>query len=106
MSEGCNLLIRQNGATLITSAADLLTDLGWETSKKAPKGEQATLFTTLTAEEQAIVDALVKAGDDLSLADLSSLTGKAVHQLMPLILTMEMKGIVKVLPGNRYHLIA
>ena len=106
VSEGCNLLIRHNGATLITSAADLLTDLGWETSKKAPKDEQATLFITLTDEEQAIVDALVKAGDDLSLADLSSLTGKAVHQLMPFMLTMEMKGIIKVLPGNRYHLIA
>ena len=28
-----------------------------------------------------------------------------VYKLTPLILTLEMKGVVKVLPGNRYHLI-
>ena len=74
-------------------------------NQKATEDEQATLFATLTDEEQAVVDALVKADDDLSLADLSSFTGRAVHQLMPLMLTMELKGIIKVLPGNRYHLV-
>ncbi len=103
--EGCNLLVRKNSATLITSATDLLTDLGWETrAKQSPVDPQTTLFASLSADEQAVVDALTGVDGGLSLSAITSITGKPVHQLMPLMLAMEMKGIIKVLPGNRYHL--
>lgn len=104
-SEGCNLLIRRNGAVLITSADDLLSDLGWQTTPSAPDKGQTMLFPDLTADEQALVDALRAADADLAQADLAAALDKPVYQLTPLILALEMKGVVKVLPGNRYHLV-
>ncbi len=47
-SEGCNQLIRDNGAMLITSAEDLLKAMGWETDAvRKQKGDgvvQRNLF--------------------------------------------------------------
>ena len=103
-AEGCNLLIRRNGATLITSADDLLNDLGWQ-STPAADNNQKTLFPDLTADEQAIVDALSAAGNDLALTDLSAALDTPSYKITPLTLALEMKGVIKVLPGSRYHLI-
>lgn len=104
-SEGCNLLIRRNGAVLITSADDLLSDLGWQTTAAAADKGQTMLFPDLTAEEQALVDALRTAEADLAQADLAVALDMPVYKLTPLILALEMKGVVKVLPGNKYHLV-
>ena len=103
-SEGCNLLIRRNGASLITSATDLLTDLGWQTMVNEHDA-QGTLFQDLTTEEQAAVDALHNADAELALTDLAAALQMPAYKVTPLMLTLEMKGVVKVLPGSRYHLI-
>ena len=103
-SEGCNLLIRRNAATLITSASDLLTDLGIAITP-SPEDAQTRLFPDLQPEEQAIVDALAAADSDLPLPELAQALGQPGFKTTPLILALEMKGIVKVMPGPRYHLI-
>jgi len=103
-SEGCNLLIRKNGAALITSINDVIMDLGWEVSvPKEPA--QAELFPMLEGVPLAIVTALKNAEADLSLADLSSALGMPSHQLLSHLISMEMEGWVKTLPGARYHLL-
>lgn len=108
ISEGCNLLIRRNGATLITAASDLLADMGWE--RVAPQAEEAapvqqtTLFPELTPEEQGAVDVLRQADGDVSMTDLANALGIAIYKVTPLMLALEMKGVIKVLPGNRCHL--
>lgn len=107
-SEGCNLLIRNNGATLINSPMDLLTDLGWSSKKCNAETPQKRLFPDLTVEEQAIVDALVTAeetGETPTLTYLADVTGQLAFKVTSTILALEMKGLVKTLPGNRYHLI-
>ena len=102
--EGCNLLIRRNGAVLITSPDDLLTDLGWQTAPTADK-DQKTLFPDLTVEEQAVVDALHNADVDLALTDLAAALDIPSYKITPLTLALEMKGVIKVMPGSRYHLL-
>ena len=103
-SEGCNLLIRRNGAVLITSPDDLLADLGWQATPAKDK-RQKTLFPDLTADEQAIVDALQDADADLALADLAAALDIPSYKITPLTLALEMKGVIKVMPGSRYHLV-
>lgn len=107
-SEGCNLLIRRNGAMLITSASDLLTDMGWQkvvsSDEEASAPQQTTLFPELSAEEQAMVDVLRQADGDVSMSELSSALTLPIYKITPLMLALEMKGVVKVLPGNRCHL--
>ena len=102
-SEGCNLLIRRNAATLITSVNDLLTDLGWSTREEQADG-QTTLFPDLTAEEQAIVDALQKQNDEMTLTDLANALQMPTYQVMSILINLEMKEVVKLLAGSRVHL--
>lgn len=107
-SEGCNNLIRCNGATLILSAEDFAKDMGWTcdarlmTAKRA--GIERSMFPELSAEEQAIVDVLAK-NNDLQINLLSVKTNICIGKLTALLFTLEMKGVVKTLAGGMYHLI-
>lgn len=105
VSEGCNLLIRRNAATLLTSVTDLLADMGWQSAATPDTAQQFTLFPEFTADEQIVVSALQTATDDPTLITLSTTLNRSPHELMSLLIALEMKGLVKALPGSRYHLI-
>ena len=102
-SEGCNTLIRRNAATLITSASDMMDDLGWTTATKAD-AQQSLLFADLTADEQRIVDVLAAAETDMALAELSAQLNIPSTKLMPMMVALEMKDVVRTMAGARYHL--
>ena len=53
-SIGCNNLIQQNKAALITSAADFVEAMGWGDQRQKPKTVQRELFVDLTEEEQLV----------------------------------------------------
>ena len=103
-SEGCNKIIRSNMAALITSAADFLESMGWQTTASRPDAVERQLFPDLTADEQRIVD-LLQQTNDLQLNMLSVRSNIAIGQLTALLFSLEMKGIVKPLAGGTYHLI-
>ncbi len=98
-SAGCNRLIRKNVASLLLSAADLADAMGWE--RKEPMPVQQELFVELTAEEQQIVDLLGEKGE-LHINDLGAALNVPIHKLLSLLVDMEFRGLVDVLPGNRY----
>lgn len=102
MSVGCNNLIREQKATMITSANDLLTAMEWQTAPQQ-RPVQMTLFPEYTPDEKKIVDCL-KANDSVDLSMLSMETGMPVHRLTSILFDMDMKGIVKTLNGGRYQL--
>ncbi|MGN0226303.1 MAG: DNA-processing protein DprA [Prevotella sp.] len=106
-SEGCNLLIKDNVASLITSADDLVDAMGWnedmEMVRKAGMGIERELFPELTQEEQTIVDRL--AMHDLQINMLAAQTGLTIQKLSALLFGLEMKGVVKALAGGTYHLL-
>ena len=107
-SEGCNHLIRDNGAGLITCAEDFVKAMGWQDDalrKQAiSDGIERNLFPDLTAEESAIVS-LLQDTNDLQLNILSVKSGLPIGQLTALLFQLEMKGVVKPLAGGVYHLI-
>ena len=107
-SEGCNNLIRSNGATLITSAEDFVKDMRWQDDAKLMKakrqGIERTLFPDLSAEEQAIVNVLEK-NNDLQINLISIQSGIEIGRLTAHLFSLEMKGIVKTLAGGMYHLL-
>jgi len=105
-SEGCNNLIRDNKAGLITSADDFVALVGWPTAAQQQKPEaiERQLFPNLTAEEQAVVG-LLQQTNDLQLNMLSVKTNIPIGQLTALLFNLEMKGVVKPLAGGTYHLI-
>lgn len=107
-SDGCNNLIRDNGAGLITCAEDFVKAMGWQydaVRKQAlADGIERQLFPELSPEEQKIVS-LLQQTNDLQLNIISVKTGIAIHQITAMLFQLEMKGVVKPLAGGMYHLL-
>lgn len=101
-SKGCNELIRQNKAALITSAADLISLMRWDVSPEKPKAPvQAELFFPENERNDLLLD-IVRERKEIHLNQLARLTGLPVHKLSSLLFELEMNGKIKALPGNIY----
>ncbi len=107
-SEGCNNLIRDNVAGLINHAYDFVKSMGWEDDARLCRahyeGIERQLFPDLSAEEQQVVGVLRKI-NDLQINMLSVQAGIPIAKLSAILFTLEMKGVLKALPGGIYHLL-
>jgi len=106
-SEGCNNLIRDNGASLITSASDFIRIMGWQplsTQQEQRQHIERQLFPELTDEEQAVVK-LLQQTNDLQVNIIAVKSGIAIGRLTALLFGLEMKGVVKPYSGGTYHLL-
>ena len=107
-SEGCNNLIRDNKAALITSAHDFVEAMGWQADSRLQQakseGIERSLFPDLSADEQRIVSILQQT-NDLQQNTLSVKANIPIGQLTALLFQLEMKGVVKPLAGGNYHLL-
>ena len=107
-SEGCNNLIRDNVAALISNADDFVRAMGWQDETKRREalsdGIERNLFPDLSPEEMKIVD-LLKQTNDLQLNIISVKCSLPISQLTALLFQMEMKGVIKPLAGGMYHLL-
>ena len=107
-SVGCNNLLRDNGAQLITSADDFIAFMGWQGDARLQQARQEGIerscFPSLSPEEQLVMAALDSAGD-LALSTLAVMTNLSAGQLTALLFQLEMKGVVRPLAGGTYHLL-
>ena len=104
MSRGCNNLIRYNKAHLLQSADDIVKLLNWDLPIKPQKAKQQKLFVELNEIEQKIYDFLLV--NNQQLLDIIAVeTQIPIYQLAPILLQMELKGVVKPLPGKLFELI-
>lgn len=107
-SEGCNNLIRDNGAALITSAADFADFMGWQTAaakrQARSKGIETTLFPNLTPEEQKVVEFLHSHGDEQQSA-IAVGANIPMNRLTTILFQLEMNGVIRPLAGGHFHLL-
>ncbi|CAA9195221.1 DNA-processing protein DprA [Flavobacterium collinsii] len=102
-SQGCNDLIKTQKANVLTSAADLIYILNWNIDNKV-KPVQKQLFVELEAEEQKIYDFLLKNGKEL--LDIIALQCDfPIYKISGLLLNMELKGVIRPLPGKLFEAI-
>lgn len=102
-SMGCNKLIQQNRAHLITSSSDFFRLMNWnEVEKKAVKQTQLFEFD-LSVEELSILQ-MLKDKESESFDLLSLKLDLSVSKLSGMLLNLEFEGLVKSLPGKRYRL--
>ena len=102
-SEGCNFLIKNNKAALVTSAKDILENMGWQKQKTISAKKQRELFIELTADEKIVV-AVLQSQEQIHIDELylkSKLNSSAVAQAL---LMLEMQGVVASLPGKIYKM--
>ncbi len=101
-SAGCNSLIRCNKASLVEKCQHIHSLLGWKpASMAAPM--QPTLFAGLTDNEKKICDVLKKEGDQ-TIDNLARILETPVYKLSPVLLQMELAGMIVPCPGNVYRL--
>ncbi len=103
-SEGCNWLIKTNQAHLVNDGADLCKALGWQSEKPVAtprkpldsmqlNTDERTILTYLRGKRQAGVDEIAQA--------CSMAQGELAGQL----LTLQLRGLLKQLPGKIFSAI-
>lgn len=104
-SQGCNALIRSNIAKLLVDPQDILDDLEIKWNQQEQKSEQLELFAEghphLSTEEMKVLNALVQG--DLLLDQLTEHTGIGLSTLSALLLGLELKGMIRQLPGKKFR---
>lgn len=103
-SSGCNQLIKENKAQLITSAEDIVALLNWDQTITIPPKSQRELFPALSAHEQKILE-LISREESVSIEMIHQLSGFKSSDNASALLNLELLNLIRVLPGKRFQLI-
>ena len=103
-SAGCNLLIKQNKAMLLTGAADVVELMGWQDTPHAAPSVQPGLFPELTPDEQLIMS-LFREKSRRHLEELYLQTRLSGSQVATAVFNLEMQSVLRSLPGQVYELV-
>jgi DNA processing protein len=95
-SEGPNHLIKM-GAKLVTCGADILEEF----DMPALDQEQIPIFPELNPAEEKVYNLLVDNRPDLDFDNLYIKAGMSISELSGVLLGLDLKGVIRRLPGNR-----
>ncbi len=95
ISQGCNFLIKNMQARLLLAPEEVYQWFGEE------KPKQKTLFPELSKEEEKVV-ALLQESEKVHVDDLAFKLDIPTYKLLPLLLELEFKEVVKALAGKYY----
>jgi len=102
-SSGCNYLIRNNKAVLLTAVQELIELMGWEEKKKATGNRQKAIFIELTNDEKIIVD-ILNEQESVHIDEINFKAGLSSSRIAAAILNLELKNIATGLPGKMYKM--
>jgi len=102
-SVGCNNLIKVQRAHLLSTPADVPYILNWELENEI-KPIQKQLFVELDPAEKVIYNFLKENGKEL-LDGIALKCSMPTFRVASLLLNMELKGVVRPLPGKQFEVI-
>ncbi|MBR9913497.1 MAG: DNA-protecting protein DprA [Algicola sp.] len=103
-SIGCNNLIKTQQAHLLSNPLDIPYMLNWQVGSEKQPTIQKELFIALTTEEKLITEAMKNGAPQL--LDVIALESQLpIYKVASLLLQMELKGIVRPLPGKMFELV-
>jgi len=102
-SEGCNNLIKVQRAHILSKAADVPYILNWQL-ETAQKVVQKKLFVELDADEKVLYNTL-KDNGKMILDSIALKSNMPTFRVASLLLNMELKGVVRPLPGKQFEVI-
>ena len=107
-SVGCHHLIKTHQAHLLTSATDIIDVMQWDQATPASKNilDYLDRLPALTEAERSIVETLGKLHKEVHIDELSYQAQIPLNRLSATLLQLELKKIVKVLPGKMFRLAA
>jgi DNA processing protein len=103
-SFGTNNLIRSGKARLIITANDIIEDMDWgdATINKSSSLDTTEEHPDLKPQERVILDAF-NDNSELDLDQLLNKSGYTIGELMMILMDLELKGLVRTLPGQKYE---
>ena len=107
-SVGCNQLIRNHLAQLISSAQELVQAMNW-TSRTMPKQPVQTqlfgLIDDVTPTQRMILEKLQEAEDGMHINHIVMETQLSYGDVSSELVMLEMNGLIRSLPGGFYRLV-
>ncbi|BDC99822.1 DNA-processing protein DprA [Persicobacter psychrovividus] len=100
-SEGCNNLVKQQRAHLMTTPEDLVSLLNWQLPTDEQDAVSKKFEEFLSNEEMAVVTFLQKYGQPIHRDELLAGMEMEDNQLLSTLLSLELQSIVQNLPGNQ-----
>jgi DNA processing protein len=100
-SKGCNQLIRNHKANLITCGQDLVEFMNWIEDLPRPSHVQGPNAAALSAEEDIILS-MISNHDPCPIDLLTNMSGLNPGLVAAHLLSLEMAGLITSLPGKLY----
>lgn len=107
-SQGCNKLIQNNKAHLITNADDLIALMDWKTRDAVNQPVQTTMVGLLgdfSPLQQTLLAKLQEADEGLHINFLVMETGLPYDNIASELVMLELQGVVRSLPGGFYRFV-
>src|SRR5688500_10502229 len=103
-SAGCNYLIKNNKAVLLTDAQELIELMSWEKKDQKIKARsQRELFIELNEEEKIIIG-ILKEKNSVHIDEINFKSGLSSSSVAAAILNLELRNVVLSLPGKQYQI--
>ncbi len=104
-SAGCNYLIKNNKAFLLTDATELIQVMNWEDKAKSRKEKksQRELFIELTPDEKIIIN-ILREKEKVPIDEINSKSGLSSSAVAAAILSLELQNVILSLPGKLYQI--
>ena len=101
-SAGCHRLIKRHQAHLLTHINDLAYIMNWAVQHQPPADTYANY--PLTASEQMVLKQLQQAMQPITIDTLTETTALPPGTLQAALLSLELQGLLRTLPGKRFIL--
>ena len=99
-SVGCNELIRDNRASLITSAFDMVNAMNWNDRSLRGSPVQKDLFPDLTEDEAKVYDRIRLKAQGVLISTLMTELNIPYPHLSTILFSLEMKALIKQSAGS------
>jgi DNA processing protein len=104
-SQGCNRIIRQNQAGLITCADDFISSMSWDVPVAQHPGPPVQTQLHFSGDDPASrLLSILQEKEEIHIDQLAMEMEMPVHKLSGILLELEMEGLLKAVPGSAYKL--
>jgi DNA processing protein len=89
----------------VLTPSDIIEDMDWESAVRNTEITEDVVqenLDSLTPNERLVLEA-VSSGVTTDWAELQRATGMSIGELSMVVVELEMKGLVRALPGRRYE---
>jgi DNA processing protein len=105
-SKGCNHLIQNNMAALVNTPQDILTYMNWDgkSNKAVPNNIEIDFEGTVL--QKKLIE-IIRKTPQVDIEKLTMLAGDRYTsgEMAEALITMELDGIIRTLPGNKYEIV-